>query len=128
MEERRVMIEMSKKDLEQLRALEESLWRQEYRCDRAYMEATLGPDFIEFGRSGRVYKRDDTLDVESQPINAVLPLPQFVARLISEDVALITYVSEVTFGDNVERANRSSLWSRCSTGWKMRFHQGTPIA
>ncbi|OFZ28931.1 MAG: hypothetical protein A2622_12595 [Bdellovibrionales bacterium RIFCSPHIGHO2_01_FULL_40_29] len=23
-------------------------------------------------------------------------------------------------------ANRSSLWSKTATGWKLRFHQGTP--
>jgi hypothetical protein len=122
------MGEISKEDSEQLRELEESLWQQEHRFDRAYMEATLAPDFFEFGRSGRVYRRDDTLNIETQPIHAMLPLPQFVARLITEDVALITYVSEVSYGDNIERANRSSLWSRDSTGWKIRFHQGTPIS
>ena len=122
------MIEISKEDSEQLRELEQSLWQQEYRFDRTHMEATLAPDFFEFGRSGRVYRRDEALDIEGQPIHALLPLPQFVARLITEDVALITYVSEVAYGDNIERANRSSLWSRYSTGWKMRFHQGTPIA
>jgi hypothetical protein len=122
------MIEIGREDYERLKQLEESLWQQEYRFDPAYMEATLAPDFLEFGRSGRVYEREDTLMIETQPIQAKLPLPQFVARLITEDVALITYVSEITYGDNIERANRSSLWSRHSTGWKMRFHQGTPIS
>jgi hypothetical protein len=56
-----------------------------------------------------------------------LPLPKFAARLIAADVALVTYVSEVKFTDVTERANRSSLWSRYPTGWKLRFHQGTPI-
>ena len=39
----------------------------------------------------------------------------------------MTYVSEVLYGDKVERANRSSIWSRHGDGWKLRFHQGTPI-
>jgi hypothetical protein len=71
------MVEISKEDSERLRELEESLWQQQYRFDRPHMEATLAPDFFEFGRSGRVYRRDETLNIETQPIHAVLPLPQF---------------------------------------------------
>jgi hypothetical protein len=97
----------------------------DYRFDRDYMDATLAPDFFEFGRSGRVYKRDEMLNIEQQPIHAKLPLPQFAAHPITKDV--FTYISEVTYGDEIERANRSSLWSRYATGWTLRFHQGTPI-
>src|SRR5215813_3003006 len=78
-----VVLEISKDDYEQLRELEESLWRAERRCDRDYMDATLARDFFEFGRSGRVYDRSDSLDVESGEIHATLPLPQFAARLIA---------------------------------------------
>jgi hypothetical protein len=120
------VMEISKEDFERLQQLEESLWRTEYRFDRAYMERTLAPDFLEFGRSRRAYTREDTLDIESHPIRATLPLPRFEVRLISADVALITYVSEVACGDEIETANRSSLWSRYPTGWRLRFHQGTP--
>lgn len=121
------VMEIRKEDNDQLTQLEESLWRTEYRFDRAHMETILAPDFFEFGRSGRIYKRADTLDVETHPIRAKLPLPRFEVRLISADVALITYVSEVAYGDGIEIANRSSLWSRYQLGWKLRFHQGTPI-
>src|SRR5215467_13201150 len=113
----RVVVEISKEDFERLRQLEESLWRAEYRFDRAYMERTLAPDFFEFGRSGRVYKREDTLNIESGAIHATLPLPQFAATLIAGDVALVTYMSEVTYGNILERANRSSLWSKYPMGW-----------
>jgi len=119
--------ELTVNDYEELKELEESLWRAERRFDREYMDATLAPDFFEFGRSGRVYIRHDTLDVESNAIHSTLPLPHFAARLIAGDVALVTYMSEVTYGNTLERANRSSLWSRYPTGWRLRFHQGTPV-
>src|SRR6516164_7020605 len=83
---------------DQLRRLEESLWRPETRFDRDHMNEVLAPDFFEFGRSGRVYRREDTLDVPAQPINARLPLAKFAVRLIAADVALVTYVSHVTYG------------------------------
>jgi hypothetical protein len=112
---------------DQLRRLEESLWRAETRFDRDHMNEVLAPDFFEFGRSGRVYRREDTLDVPAQPIYATLPLGKFAVRSIAADVALVTYVSEVTYAEVKEVANRSSLWSRHPGGWRIRFHQGTPV-
>ena len=113
---------------DQLRLLEESLWRAETRFDRDHMNEVLAPDFLEFGRSGRVYRRQDILDdLHPQPIDATLPLASFAVRSITADVALVTYVSEVTYGEVKEVANRSSLWSRHAGGWRIRFHQGTPV-
>jgi hypothetical protein len=40
---------------DQLRPLEESLWRAQTRFNREYMDNIFSPDFFEFGRSGRVY-------------------------------------------------------------------------
>jgi hypothetical protein len=117
---------LSAEDHDQLRRLEESLWRAETRFDRDHMSEVLAPDFLEFGRSGRVYRREDTLNVRAQPIDVMLPLAKFVVRSIATDVALVTYVSEVTDGQVKELANRSSLWSRYAGGWRIRFHQGTP--
>jgi hypothetical protein len=115
---------------DQLRRLEESLWRAETRFDRDHINDVLAPDFFEFGRSGSVYRREDILedmlDVPAQPIDATLPLAKFAVRSIAADVALVTYVSEVTYGEVKEVANRSSLWSRHAGGWRIRFHQGPP--
>jgi hypothetical protein len=36
---------------EQLKKLEESLWKEATRFNRAYMDSILSEDFIEFGRS-----------------------------------------------------------------------------
>jgi hypothetical protein len=120
------MTQISADDQEELRRLEESLWRAETRFDRAHMERVLAADFSEFGRSGRTYRRQDTLDVPRDACDAELPLPNFAVRAITGDVALVTYVSRVTYGSDIEVANRSSLWSRHPDGWKIRFHQGTP--
>ena len=91
------------------------------------MDQILAPDFFEFGRSGRVYRRADTLAVSAGPIDARLPLMNFEARLLDVNVAQVTYVSAVTY-DGVElRGLRSSIWSRTGNGWELRFHQGTPI-
>jgi len=59
-------------------------------------------------------------------IKATLPLPQFHARYLSDNVVQVTYVSEVIYDGEKELANRSSIWARVRDGWQLRFHQGTP--
>jgi hypothetical protein len=117
---------ISERDMEELRALEESLWRAETRFDRAYMEKVLAADFFEFGRSGRSYTREETLSAAGHEINAHLPLRDFRVTAVREGVALVTYTSEVTY-DTLQTGNRSSLWVKTPAGWQLKFHQGTPV-
>ncbi len=119
-------MQVTQADYDTLRVLEESLWRSETRFNQEYMERVLAPDFMEFGRSGRIYHSADTLAAPFVEINAKLPLDNFDVRLISSDVALVTYTSRVT-NDQVQIANRGSIWSRTAAGWQIRFHQGTPV-
>ncbi|HYE29809.1 MAG TPA: DUF4440 domain-containing protein [Methylomirabilota bacterium] len=110
----------------ELTRLEESMWRGETRFDVRYMDRVLADDFEEFGRSGRRYTRQDTMNVAPQEIRAKLPLENLQIKLVTPDVALVTYVSEVAYA-TMERANRSSLWVRGRSVWRLRFHQGTPV-
>jgi hypothetical protein len=119
-------MELSKRDRDVLEHLEGELWRAETRFDSRRMSEVLAPDFLEFGRSGRVYTREDALAVPRGPIDAVFPLPEFRARLLHQDVAQVTYNGAVTSGGVVRHARRSSIWSRTPNGWALRFHQGTP--
>lgn len=114
-------------DRAQLVHLEECMWRTETRFDLAFMERTLAPDFFEFGRSGRAWTREQILDMAGRPIDAVLPLPNLKVRLLDADTAQLTYESQVRFDGMVEHAHRSSIWSRTAEGWRLRFHQGTPL-
>ncbi len=109
-----------------LRLLEESLWLPESRYDREHLEATLAADFRECGRSGRVYGRDQILESPPIPFEATLPLPDFEARTIGSEVAMVTYRSELRTGDTLETAIRCSIWHREADGWRLEYHQGTP--
>ena len=120
-------MELSTEDEEDLQLFEEGLWRTETRFDFRWMDDVLAPDFFEFGRSGRVYGRQDTLETEAQPIDAELPLADLRVRLLDSNIAQVTYVSAVTYDGVQELANRSSIWSRTENGWRLRFHQGTAI-
>ena len=119
-------MQQNKEDILDLQLLEESLWKTKTRFDQDYMNRILSPDFFEFGRSGRIYKREETLAVPSQNINAELPLKDFTIHPISKDVVLITYISKVIY-DAIETANRSSIWIKTPKGWQLKFHQGTPL-
>jgi len=114
-------------DMATLQSLEEELWLEETRFDVIRMRQIIADDFFEYGRSGRVYTRDDTLAIERQPIHAKLPLPNFQARLISAEVAQVTYNTEVSHNGVIQQARRSSIWSKSTRGWQLRFHQGTPF-
>lgn len=120
-------MELSKQDRDTLERLETELWRVESRHDRSLISEVIAPDFFEFGRSGRIYDRDETINTSGAPIDAVLPLQGFKARLLSDDVAQVTYNSAVTYDGVVQYGRRSSIWSKHSGTWKLRFHQGTPF-
>ena len=115
---------------DQLRQLEEGLWRGETRFDRAHMECVLADDFAEVGRSGRAWARDQILDMPAVDLRVQLPLPGFAVRLLAPDVALVTYQSVVRIGhaERPEVAYRSSVWVDDGARWRLAFHQGTPVA
>ncbi len=116
---------VSEKDRAELTWLEEAMWREQTRFDAAFMERTLAPDFFEYGRSGRIYTREQTLAAPRGPIDVVLPLPRLAIRLLDAGTAQVTYDSIATCDGDVEFAHRSSIWSRTADGWVLRFHQGT---
>jgi hypothetical protein len=117
---------LSEEDHAILTRLEEGMWREVTRFDRTFQEQQFATDFFEFGRSGRVYTLDQIIQLDSQPIHAVLPLPNLAIRLLDQNTAQVTYNSQVEYESVVEHARRSSIWSRTESGWVIRFHQGTP--
>ena len=120
-----IEIDISETDFKELRRLEEELWIAETRFDRTYMEKIMAQDFFEFGRSGKIHSREATLAHEAGRIDAVIPLQNLSIRLLTEDVAQVTYDSEVVFDGGIEKGRRSSIWSRSGECWELRFHQGT---
>jgi hypothetical protein len=110
----------------ELTQLEEDMWREGTRYNPAFQERRFAPDFIEFGRSGQVYSREQAICTESRPILAMLPLPNLSVRLLDSNTAQVTYDSRVADGGTHQYAHRSSIWSRIGGVWVMRFHQGTP--
>ncbi len=118
---------LSDQERAELRRLEEDMWREGARFDPEFQEARFAHDFFEFGRSGRVYTRAQSMHHDAAPIQAKLPLPSLAFRMLDTNTVQLTYDSEVVYNGVPEYARRSSIWSRTSGGWVMRFHQGTPF-
>ncbi len=109
----------------ELIGLERALWEAQTRLDPDFMEHVLAEDFGEYGRSGRVYARTDALAVTDDTIDA--HLRDIEVDDVAEGVVLVTYVSEVQ-REELDLANRASLWVRRDGRWQLRFHQGTPTS
>lgn len=110
-----------------IHSLEESLWREETRFDTTYMKNILSGNFVEIGRSGKIYDREAILAAAHLPINAVIPLPELQIRLLADSIALVIYDSHIKKDNIILYAHRSSIWSLEPDGWKLQFHQGTPF-
>lgn len=111
-----------------LRELEQSLLDPAVRRNRARLLALLADDFLEFGSSGRVWTRKTIIDLLAKETAFVPPeIEDFDCALLAPELALATYRTVRTEEEDGERliSLRSSIWTRATGEWKMRFHQGT---
>lgn len=110
-----------------LRACEEALLDPAIRRHRALVEAFLAEDFREFGSSGRVWSREEILELLETEDYTPPALEDFCCQSIAEDVALVTYrtVRKNPATGLGAAVLRCSLWKKSSGGWKVHFHQGT---
>jgi hypothetical protein len=111
-----------------LQRLEEALLNAATRRDRAKVAALLAEDFREFGSSGRVWSRQQTLDLLATEDYTPPVMEDFRCEPITDDIALVTYKTVRTDPTTAEKraALRSSLWIKEAGMWRVRFHQGTP--
>lgn len=114
-------------------SLETSLHRPDTRMSPQQVSDLLADEFFEFGKSGRVYNKQITVDAlasEGSSGSSIVPqVADFSVTSLSSDVVLVTYRS-IRVADEASRnfeTLRSSIWKLGSGRWQMVFHQGTPI-
>lgn len=89
------------------------------RADRSALEDLLHADFVEIGRSGRVWDRGTMIEaLLADPDVSGEPEDMTVDELAYGN-ALVTYT--------LNGVRRSSIWIRDAGKWQLRFHQGTTI-
>jgi hypothetical protein len=110
-----------------LRACEEMLLDPAVRRNRARVAALLSEDFLEFGSSGRVWSREQILELLATEDYQPPTMEDFRCSSIAKGVALVRYRTVRTDAESGESSTtlRSSIWIEDSGGWRVRFHQGT---
>lgn len=110
-----------------IRELEEGMWLAQTRFDSEWLKRHVHHDFLEFGRSGRVYRYGSLFPPIVEDIDCQLPLPNFKVSRVDRSVVLATYDSHVRYGESVENGHRTSTWINNGQHWQLRMHQGTPF-
>lgn len=91
----------------------------------------LTDDFREFGRSGAVWTKQTILpELAKEDTELTLTFRDFSVQLLSENIALVTYLARRTIEGQADMVtNRSSIWRQDGDKeWRMVFHQGTKAA
>lgn len=119
-------MQLTAEEIAELTRLEEAMWTASSRYDPAFQSAHFAADFFEFGRSGNVYSRAQSLICEplTQAIQA--QLHNLAIRRLDTHTVQLTYDSHMQQDGATLFARRSSIWSLVDGTWVMRFHQGTP--
>jgi hypothetical protein len=111
--------------------LEMRLQRPEIRASATEVAALLADEFFEFGASGNVWSRRQTIEDLPQEQNSPpreSSCSDFSVRWLAEGVALVTYRGTRRIPSEGEELCflRSSIWKLIDGQWRMAFHQGTP--
>jgi hypothetical protein len=104
-----------------LYTLEERLLHPDREADRSALIPMLATEFKEFCSSGRVFNRQQTIDVLMSSAPRPATIHHFYVERLAEDVALATYRATTALAIS----HRSSLWIFRDKRWQLYFHQGT---
>ncbi|SDD56762.1 MULTISPECIES: DUF4440 domain-containing protein [Kordiimonas] len=119
--------------MRQMRLLEEALADAEVRASRDAMASLLSDGFREFGASGRVFGKEEILELlAKEPGGDSYLVEELNVTRLGPETALVTYRIPPRMVAGSERAAslRSSIWRMEEGVWQLLFHQGTrqPVA
>ena len=93
------------------------------------LSVLIDDEFMEVNQTGQMFDKLDVIRWLQQENHTLRTGLQFKAKLICEDVILLTYISSSKHVEDEDSmlALRSSLWRENKGLWRMVFHQETPI-
>ncbi len=102
--------------------LEQQLLDPETRTSPTEIDKLLTDDFFEFGSSGNIWYKSDSVGGEGLTVRK-MTLSDFEIYPLSDESVLATY----RIKDETRKLNtlRSSIWKLVDGRWQMFFHQGT---
>lgn len=84
----------------------------------------LAETFVEFGSSGRVFNKAQTVSALQAESPVQVLASDFKVQVLAPHLALVTY-SAVRQSEPPKHTLHSSIWQQNSGRWQMVFHQGT---
>lgn len=105
--------------------LENRFFQHSYISDRDWLEQTLHENFLECGKSGRLFHKADTVNSLLQcKEDRQIQIEDFQCSKISSNTWIVHYLTGSSEGEPVFR---TSIWIKKHT-LQLYFHQATKIA
>jgi len=105
---------------------EKDFFRKDFCTQKRNLDARIHNDFVEFGKSGQVHTRQETVDALScLTADRAISIRDFRIRIRDGRTVVLNYVS--VHEDTGVQALRTSVWANSEGEWKICFHQGTEI-
>jgi hypothetical protein len=113
---------------EYLVSLENKLLSAAVRKSAEEIAQLLADDYLEYGSSGKVYNKKDTIEaLQSEPVIEI-SAHDFEVKLLTPEVALVRYIAVKKDKTIIDASSlRSSLWKKTGENWQIVFHQGSKI-
>lgn len=113
---------------EHLISLEEMLHNPSIRKSVDEVSHLLADDYVEFGSSGTVYNKKDTIEALQKESAGQISAHDFKVNLLTTEVGLVTYTAvKKDDSDSESKSLRSSLWKKKGEKWQIVFHQATKV-
>jgi hypothetical protein len=109
--------------------LEQRLARIREKPTRAALDLLIADEFVEFGVSGKIWRKSTILDALSEWPVIERVIDDFIVRELSRSLCLVTYRSTRKSESNELSTSslRSSIWRLQNDQWQIIFHQGTKL-
>lgn len=102
--------------------LETSLFNGKYLNSKEYLENIFHDEFMEYGKSGLIYRKEDTIESLFGIGDRNIKVIDFTSEKIDENTYIVHYVS--IHNENV-KVLRTSIWKDNGERLQLFFHQGT---
>lgn len=104
--------------------LEKSLFKYEYMSNREWLENVIHDNFVECGKSGRLFDKSETIDMlHSCKSDRKIEIYNYECKRIDDNTYLIHYITK----SDDKLIYRTSIWVM-EERLKILFHQASSLA
>lgn len=108
--------------MDKLLEYEKLLFKKSFCSKKENLEKVFHKDFFEFGKSGRIFNREGTINYLLNSEDRNIQILDFVVNQIDSKTFIVHYKSK---HDGKQMVLRTSIWICENQEFKLYFHQGT---